>query len=203
MSQRTALAAGRASSRRARSELQRERLPLLVVGIVLFLGSELMFFASLFGTYFTLRASNGPSWVPAEIKVNAYRTIFTSILVASSGTMQMAVRSAKRRNVPAMRRWIWLSLAMGGAFLGGQAHEWAELPFRVSSDSYGSTFYAMTGFHGLHVLAGLIVMLVIVGRAAAGAYDRGEHASVEVGGYYWHFVDVVWIGLFTTLFIMR
>ena len=162
-----------------------------------------MFFASLFGTYFTLRASNGASWVPGDIRADAYRVVFTSILVASSGTMQMAVRAVKRGNVRGMRRWIWLSLLMGAAFLGGQGHEWAELPFRISSDSYGSAFYAMTGFHGLHVLAGLIVMFVILGRAAAGAYDRGEHASVEVAGYYWHFVDVVWIGLFTTLFVIR
>ena len=183
---------------------ERERhMPLLVVGVILFLGSELMFFASLFGSYFTLRQSNAGSWAPDEVKVDAIRLIFTGILVASSGTIQLGVRAIKRGNVTVMRRWIWLTLAMGAVFLGGQAYEWGELPFRMSTDAYGSTFFATTGFHGLHVLAGLLVMLVILGRARAGAYGREEHAGVEVAAYYWHFVDVVWIGLFVTLFVVR
>jgi len=88
-------------------------------------------------------------------------------------------------------------------FLGGQAYEWTTLPFRISTSAYGSTFYAMTGFHGLHVLAGLLLMLVILGRAARGAYTPTEHAGLEVATYYWHFVDVVWIGLFLVLFVVR
>jgi cytochrome c oxidase subunit 3 len=181
---------------------QEQRLPLLVVGIVLFLGSELMFFASLFGMYFTLRARN-PGFVPHDIKVDAIRLLFTSILVASSGTMQMAVHRIRQGNAASMRRWIWLTLVMGAVFLGGQAHEWAGLPFKISTDAYGSAFYAMTGFHGLHVFAGLTIMLVVLGRAAAGAYSEQEHAGIEVAAYYWHFVDIVWIGLFATLFIIR
>lgn len=179
-----------------------ERIPLLVVGIVLFLGSELMFFASLFGMYFTLR-SQAAFWAPPDIKVDAVRLIFTSILVASSGTMQMAVHRVREGNVRAMQRWVLLTLAMGITFLAGQAHEWASLPFTIASNAYASAFYAMTGFHGLHVFAGLLIMLVILGRAAAGAYSAGEHAGVEVAAYYWHFVDVVWIGLFSTLFVIR
>ncbi|MCA1726803.1 MAG: cytochrome c oxidase subunit 3 [Actinobacteria bacterium] len=179
------------------------RMPLLVVGVVLFLGSELMFFASLFGTYFTLRVANPGAWAPPEVQVDAARLLFTSILVASSGTMQMGVRAIKRGDGAAMRRWVWLTLLMGVVFLAGQGAEWAGLNFQISTDAYGSTFYAMTGFHGLHVLAGLLVMLVVLGRAAAGAYGREEHAGVEVAAYYWHFVDVVWIGLFLTLFVIR
>jgi cytochrome c oxidase subunit 3 len=181
---------------------QEQRLPLLVVGIVLFLGSELMFFASLFGMYFTLRARN-PGFVPPDIKVDVTRAVFTSILVASSGSMQMAVHRIKQGNVASMRRWIWLTLVMGAVFLGGQGHEWATLPFKISTDAYGSAFYATTGFHGLHVFAGLLIMLVVQSRAAAGGYSAGEHAGVEVAAYYWHFVDIVWIALFSTLFIIR
>ena len=88
-------------------------------------------------------------------------------------------------------------------FLGFQAHEWMTVPFKISSGAYGSTFFAMTGFHGLHVFAGLVIMMVILGRAATGAYSGEEHAGVEVATYYWHFVDVVWIGLFTTIFVIR
>jgi len=180
-----------------------QRLPLLVVGIVLFLGSELMFFASLFGMYFTLRARSAGLFPPPDIKVDSTRLLFTSILVASSGTMQMAVHRIRQGNVASMQRWIWLTLMMGAVFLGGQAHEWLSLPFQISTDAYGSAFYTMTGFHGLHVFAGLMVMLVVLGRAAAGAYSAEEHAGIEVAAYYWHFVDVVWIGLFSTLFIIR
>ena len=177
-------------------------VPLLVVGIVLFLGSELMFFASLFGMYFTLRAQDHP-WTPPEIKVDLYRTFFTAVLVASSFTMQHAVHRLQRGDPKGMRRWIWITVAMGIVFLGGQINEWIQLPFRIHTDAYGSAFYSMTGFHGLHVLAGLLLMLVILGRAAKGAYTPHEHAGVEVATYYWHFVDVVWIALFIVLFVIR
>jgi len=177
-------------------------VPLLVVGIVLFLGSELMFFSSLFGMYFTLRARAG-QWTPPDVKVDVTRLLFTSILVASSGTMQMAVVRIKRGNLASMRRWIWLTFVMGVVFLGGQTNEWLTLPFRIHTDAYGSAFYTMTGFHGLHVFAGLVLMLVILGRAAQGAYSANGHAGVEVAAYYWHFVDIVWIALFSTLFVIR
>jgi cytochrome c oxidase subunit III len=181
---------------------QTQRIPLLVVGIVLFLGSELMFFSSLFGTYYTLRAVN-TTWTPPDIKVDALRLLSTSILVASSGTMQMAAHRIKQGRAASMKRWIALTFLMGSAFLGFQAHEWLTVPFKISTSAYGSTFFAMTGFHGLHVFAGLVIMMVILGRAATGAYSGEEHAGVEVATYYWHFVDVVWIGLFTTIFVVR
>jgi cytochrome c oxidase subunit 3 len=178
------------------------RIPPLVVGIILFLGSELMFFSSLFGTYFTLRSQN-PVWAPPDVKVDTLRLLSTSILIASSGTVQMAAHRIKQGRVASMKRWTWLTVLMGAVFLGFQAHEWMSLPFDISTNAYGSTFFAMTGFHGLHVLAGLVIMLVILGRAAAGAYSDQQHAGVEVATYYWHFVDVVWIGLFTTIFVIR
>jgi cytochrome c oxidase subunit III len=183
-------------------ERHRKPIPLLVVGIVIFLGSELMFFASLFGMYFTLRAQNKP-WTPEDVKVDLYRTLFTAVLVGSSFTMQHAVHHIRRGNVAAMRRWIWITAAMGVAFLAGQTYEWLHLSFSIATGPYGSAFFTMTGFHGLHVFAGLMVMLVILGRAAQGAYSRDEHAGVEVAAYYWHFVDIVWIALFTVLFIVR
>jgi cytochrome c oxidase subunit 3 len=181
---------------------ENQRIPLLVVGIVIFLGSELMFFSSLFGTYFTLRAQN-TLWTPPDVKVDALRLLSTSILVASSGTMQMAAHRIKQGRTASMKRWVWLTLLMGATFLGFQAHEWSTVSFKISTDAYGSTFFAMTGFHGLHVFAGLVIMLVLLGRAAAGAYSADQHAGVEVATYYWHFVDVVWIALFLTIFVVR
>jgi cytochrome c oxidase subunit III len=179
-----------------------KRIPLLVIGIVLFLGSELMFFSSLFGTYYTLRAQNAV-WTPSDIKVDALRLLSTSILVASSGTMQMAAHRIKQGRLSSFKRWVWLTFLMGAAFLGFQAHEWMTVSFNIGTNAYGSTFFAMTGFHGLHVFAGLVIMLVVLGRAATGAYSAEQHAAVEVATYYWHFVDIVWIGLFTTIFVVR
>jgi cytochrome c oxidase subunit III len=180
-----------------------ERLSVLTVGMVLFLGSELMFFSALFAMYFTLRG-RAAVWPPPGTNLDLLEpTIFTGVLVASSGTMQAAVRRIRAGNRDGMRRWIWLTIALGVVFLAGQAHGYAKANFQIASNAYGSAYYAMTGFHALHVFAGLLVMLVILGRAAAGAYSREEHAGVEVCAYYWHFVDVVWIGLYTTIFLIR
>src|SRR6266576_2133081 len=179
-----------------------KRIPLLVVGIVLFIGSEAMFFSGLFGTYYTLRAT-APHWAPPDIKVNAIRIIATVILLSSSATVQMVSRRVKQGDVASMRRWIWLTFLMGAAFIGLEMHEWLTEPFSIATNSYGSMFYTLTGFHGLHVVAGLVIMLVVLGRAAAGAYSADRHAGVEALTYYWHFVDVVWIGVFTTVFIVR
>src|ERR671931_1294529 len=112
---------------------QTQRIPLLVVGIVLFLGSELMFFSSLFGMYYTLRAQN-TVWTPSDIKVDALRLLSTSILVASSGTMQMAAHRIKQGRVSSMKRWVWLSWLMGAAFLGFQGHEWMTVSFDIATD---------------------------------------------------------------------
>ena len=179
-----------------------KRIPLLVVGIVLFIGSEAMFFSGLFGTYYTLR-STSPIWAPPDVKVDAIRLVATFILVSSSATMQMASHRVKQGDIPSMRRWIWLTFLLGATFIGFEMHEWLTETFSIATNSYGSMFYTLTGFHGLHVVAGLAIMLVVLGRAAAGAYSSEQHAGVEALTYYWHFVDVVWIGVFTTIFIVR
>ena len=182
----------------------RQRPPLLVVGIFIFLGSELMFFGSLFATYFTLRA-DARVWPPADIELAPLwrASLFTAVLVASSFTMQAADRAIKRGNVKSMQRWIWLTFVMGIVFLCGQFWDYFTANFGIETNAYGSAFYTMTGFHTLHVIAGLIVMLVVLGRSAKRAYDDREHAAVEAATYYWHFVDVVWIGLFSVLFLLR
>jgi cytochrome c oxidase subunit III len=178
------------------------RVPLLVVGIVLFIASEAMFFSGLFGTYYTLRM-RATVWAPPSIGVDALRLIATAILISSSATMQMASHRVKQGNAPSMRRWILLSFVLGAAFLGFEMHEWLTVPFAIATDSYGSIFFTLTGFHGLHVLAGLTIMLVVLGRSVAGAYGADRHAGVEVLTYYWHFVDVVWVGVFLTIFVVR
>ena len=176
---------------------------LLVVGIIIFLGSELMFFAALFGMYFTLRSQTSP-WPPAGIDIGFVKPlIFTIVLVSSSLTVQMAVIRARQGDIASTKRWIWFTFLLGWIFLFGQFWDYLEFEFRIGTDAYGSAFYTMTGFHALHVFAGLLAMLVVLGRAAAGAVTREEHAGLEVMAYYWHFVDVVWIALFLTIFVIR
>jgi cytochrome c oxidase subunit 3 len=179
------------------------RPPLVSVGMVLFLGSELMFFAALFAMYFTLRAQS-TAWPPRGVELDLpTAAVFTTFLVLSSGTMQLAIRSIREDSRPRMKRWIWVTSLLGAVFLAGQGYGYATLNFDVSSGAYGSAFYTMTGFHALHVLAGLVLMLVALGRAAAGAYSSQEHGGLEAIAYYWHFVDVVWIGLFSTIYLIR
>jgi cytochrome c oxidase subunit 3 len=179
-------------------------IPLLPVGMILFLASELMFFGALFAMYFTLKGINGANWPPPATNLELLQpTIFTLVLVASSGTMQMAVHRIRSGDRAGMARWVWLTILLGLVFLAGQGLDYARVNFQISSSAYGSAFFTMTGFHALHVFVGLLVMLVILGRAAAGAYSADEHAGVEVASYYWHFVDVVWIGLYATIFLIR
>jgi cytochrome c oxidase subunit III len=178
-------------------------MPLMVVGVIIFLGSELMFFAAMFGMYFTLRADNA-AWPPRGTELDLLEpAVATTILVASSFTMQLAVRRMAQGEPASMKRWIWITFVMGSGFLALQAHGYAKATFQIDTSAYGSAFYAMTGFHALHVAAGLAAMLVVLGRAAAGAYTPQEHAGLEAATYYWHFVDVVWVFLFLVIFVLR
>jgi cytochrome c oxidase subunit 3 len=181
-----------------------DRTPVLTVGTVVWLASELMFFSGLFAAYFTLRATAGGDWPPPDVELNAVTSgLFTLALVLSSGTMQMAVRAVAAGRLPAFRGWLIATVALAAAFLGNQAHEWATLPFSVSSHAYGSAFYVMTGFHGLHVFGGVLAMFLLLGRAGSGRFGAADTPAVEMVSYYWHFVDVVWIGLWATLFLLK
>ena len=183
-----------------------ERRPALVaVGTTVWLASELMFFAGLFASYFTIRAANLATWPGQAIKLATLRDAgFTLVLVASSFTMQWAVHQLGRGRRADAVRWIVATVVLGAVFLANQAVEWTQVPFRPSTNAYGSLFFIMTGFHGLHVLFGLLAMGGLLLRlGSARGHDAGAEPVAEVIGYYWHFVDVVWIGLFITLFSFR
>jgi cytochrome c oxidase subunit 3 len=181
----------------------RVRVPPLLLGTFVFLASELVFFVALFGAYFTLRAQTAP-WPPADAEVDPLLAgVATILLVVSSLTYVLAARAARVHEAPRSRRWVAVTFALGAAFLGLQLVDYAELGFAVSSHAYGTMFYAMTGFHAAHVAAGLILMLVVLGRSRQGAYAAGEPLGIEAVGYYWHFVDVVWIALYATLYLLR
>jgi cytochrome c oxidase subunit 3 len=186
------------------TEESRTRPPaMLTVGTVVWLASELMFFGGLFAAYFTLRAE-ASTWPPADVTLEtASSAIATVVLIVSSGTIHFAGKALERDDRAGVMRWLAITLALGALFLANQVREFLVNDFQISSHAYGSIYYLMTGFHGLHVLAGL-VLLVIAMAVVSGAGPLARRGpAVESVTYYWHFVDVVWIGLFTTIFVIR
>jgi cytochrome c oxidase subunit III len=189
------------------------------VGTIIWLSSELMFFAALFASYFTIRAVSPDLWAQSTEKLDVpYAAVNTTILVLSSLTCQLGVFAAERGQVGrtgspfqvkgwGLREWFILTYFMGAVFVAGQANEYATLikeGITIPSSGYGSMFYLTTGFHALHVTGGLIAFLFVIGRTfLAKRFTHEQAVSAIVVSYYWHFVDVVWIGLFATIYLIK
>jgi cytochrome c oxidase subunit III len=178
-----------------------------LLGMVLFIASEVMFFGGLFGAYFTI-SGNAPEWPPPDTPHLdwQYAAILTGLLVTSSVTMQFAVWAIRKENHRAFIIWLVITLLLGVAFLLGQANEYRLLiheGLTLRSGVFGSTFYTLTGFHGAHVTGGAIFILIVLLRALSGQFTSHRHDTVEMASYYWHFVDVVWIGLFSTIYLLN
>ncbi|OEV01689.1 cytochrome c oxidase subunit 3 [Streptomyces oceani] len=180
------------------------------VGTIIWLASELMFFAALFAMYFTLRSVTGADyWKEHAEALNVpFSAANTTVLVLSSLTCQLGVFAAERGDVKKLRAWFVVTFIMGAFFIGGQVFEYSELVLHegltISSDPYGSVFYLTTGFHGLHVTGGLIAFLFVLGRTyMARRFTHHQATAAIVVSYYWHFVDVVWIGLFATIYLIQ
>lgn len=193
---------------------------IVAVGTIVWLASELMFFAALFAMYFTTRAVQGPEkWAAGVEMLNIpFSAINTTVLVLSSVTCQFGVFAAERfQNVRSggilqlskwgMREWFALTFAMGAFFIGGQIYEYAELVHEgltLSSSPYGSVFFLPTGFHGLHVTGGLIAFLIVMIRVSkARKFGHQQATTAIVVSYYWHFVDIVWIALFSAIYLVH
>jgi cytochrome c oxidase subunit 3 len=193
---------------------------IVAVGTIVWLSSELMFFAALFAMYFTTRAVQGPKvWAESVELLNIpFSAINTTVLVLSSVTCQFGVFAAERfQNARTgslwqvsrwgMREWFALTFAMGAFFIGGQVYEYAELVVEgltISSAPYGSVFYLATGFHGLHVTGGLIAFLIVMIRVSkARRFGHSQATTAIVVSYYWHFVDIVWIALFSAIYLVQ
>ncbi len=192
---------------------------MVAIGTIIWLASELMFFAALFAAYFTIRAASPALWAQETELLNVpFATANTTVLVLSSVTCQLGVFAAERGQVGrsggimnvrgwGLREWFILTYVMGAIFIGGQALEYAELVHEgvtLSSSAYGSIFYLATGFHGLHVTGGLIAFLFVLGRTfLARKFTHEQAVTAIVVSYYWHFVDVVWIGLFATIYLLQ
>jgi cytochrome c oxidase subunit 3 len=197
------------------------RPSLVSVGTIIWLSSELMFFAALFAMYFTIRSVDkglGKPWPPVHLDLPLGATN-TTVLLLSSVTCQLGVFAVERGQIRrtgsifnvagwGLREWYVLTFLMGLYFDLGQGYEYLSLirdqHLTLSSSNYGSVFYIPTGFHGLHVAGGLVAFLFLLGRTfAAKRFTREQQVSAIVVSYYWHFVDVVWIGLFTTIYLIH
>ncbi len=189
----------------------------VAVGTIVWLGSEVMFFAGLFAIYFTLRTASPELWSEETAKLNfTYSLVNTLILVSSSFTAQFGVFAAERLqphragwklNQWGMTEWFYLTYALGAIFVAGQVFEYANLVadgITFNGNAFGTAFYLTTGFHGLHVTGGLIAFLLVIGRAyAVKHFGHKEATSAIVVSYYWHFVDVVWIALFLVIYVLK
>jgi cytochrome c oxidase subunit III len=178
-----------------------------LLGMVLFIASEVMFFGGLFGSYFTIRSA-ASEWPPPDNPhlSAAYAAVLTAILVSSSVTMQFGVWAIRKNQQRQLILWLAVSLVLGATFLTLQALEYANLieeGMTLSSGVFGSTFYTLTGFHGAHVAGGAAFILIVLLRARSGQFTARYHDTVEMASYYWHFVDVVWIGLFSTIYLLQ
>ena len=177
------------------------------VGTIVWLSSELMFFAALFAMYFSIRAAAPELWEKHTEVLNVpYALTFTVILVLSSITCQIGVFAAERGDVHGLRRWFFITFVMGLIFVLGQANEYRTLVhegIKINADGYGSMFYLTTGFHGLHVTGGLVAFILYLIRSTMGRFTPAQATSAIVVSYYWHFVDVVWIALFSVIYFIR
>ncbi|GAA1837105.1 heme-copper oxidase subunit III [Pseudonocardia ailaonensis] len=181
---------------------------LVSIGTIVWLSSELMFFAGLFAIYFTARAQNVGEWPPPPTHLDVpYALVVTIVLVASSFTCQFGVFAAERGDVFGLRRWYLLTLLMGTFFVLGQVNEYhtlvTEHETTISSSAYGTVFYLATGFHGLHVTGGLLAFIYLLIRTKLSKFTPAQATAAIVVSYYWHFVDVVWIGLFAVIYFIK
>ncbi len=179
-------------------------MPTALVGMLLFIASEVMFFGGLFATYFNARATTSGHWGPPEgghldLPLAA---VLTAILVASSFTMQFGVWAIRRGDQGKLRLWTGITLGLGVLFLAGQLYDYSQLGFGVADGVFGTVFYTLTGFHGAHVFGGVVGLTIVLARALRGQFSARNHVAVEAVSMYWHFVDVVWIGVFATIYLL-
>jgi cytochrome c oxidase subunit 3 len=181
-----------------------------LLGMMLFIASEVMFFAALFAAYFNARATLPvfpPQGYEDVLQMFPIPVIATIILVISSFTMQWGTSRIRKGDRTGLNRAITITLVLGVIFLIMQAYDYYELvvheKFGINSGIYGTLFFTLTGFHGAHVLGGVIGLGVILSRGLAGQFTKKHHVAVEAVHYYWHFVDVVWVLLFLLLYVMK
>jgi cytochrome c oxidase subunit 3 len=183
---------------------QSSRVDSSTLGMLLFIASEIMLFGSFFTIYFFVRVvNNAPEWPPEGFHLPVYVAgVNTIILLTSSFTMHWALQAIKRGNRAGLQAGLVLTLALGLVFLLTQAREYSRVGFSPSDGAFGSVFYGLTGLHGAHVFIGLTLLTFATIRAFRGHFTPKDHWGVEIPGIYWHFVDVMWIVVYTTVYIL-
>jgi cytochrome c oxidase subunit 3 len=176
-----------------------------VLGMFLFIASEAMLFGAFFTAYFFVRVVNpeAMAWPPEGFHLPVFVAgVNTAVLVTSSFTMHWALQSIKRGNRAGLKAGLVLTFLMGLAFLLTQALEYARIGFNPSDGAFGTIFYGLTGLHGAHVFVGLTLLAVATVRAFRGHFTPEHHHGVEIPGIYWHFVDVMWIVVYATIYLL-
>jgi cytochrome c oxidase subunit 3 len=172
-------------------------------GVIVFLASDVMLFAPFFAAYFLLRSTNQP-WPPDGVELEVWRAgLATAVLVTSSFTLLAADRAHERSDRTGMQRWLLVTIALGGLFLANQFAEYATLSFSASDHPYGSIYWGLTGLHSAHVAGGLGALALLFVRAAR--TPSLDEISSWAGGVslFWHLVDIIWLGVFMTIWIIR
>jgi len=174
-----------------------------VLGMFLFIASEIMLFGAFFTAYFFVRVVNGTPWPTPPFHLPVFVAgVNTFILITSSATVHWSLQSIKRGNHAGLQAGLLLTFLMGLTFLITQAREYSRVGFAPKDGAFATIFYCLTGLHGAHVFVGLTILLFMTVRAFRGHFSAEDHRGVEIGGIYWHFVDVMWIVVYTTVYIL-
>jgi cytochrome c oxidase subunit 3 len=182
---------------------QSSRVDARVLGMLLFIASEIMLFGAFFTAYFFVRVVHNIDWPQEPFHLPKFVAgVNTAILVTSSFTVHWALQSIKRDNRAGLRAGLFLTLALGLVFLLTQIREYSRVGFAPSDGAFGTIFYGLTGLHGAHVFVGLTLLAVATVRAFRGHFSAEHHHGVEIPGIYWHFVDVMWIVVYVTIYIL-
>jgi cytochrome c oxidase subunit 3 len=172
-------------------------------GTIVFLASELLLFGGLFAAYFGLRSRTSP-WPPDGFEPEWQLGLLgTVLLMVSSLCLARGLKHAADRRVDRLRAWTVLTMLLGVGFMAVEVWDWTHVPFEISSHPYGTMYFTLTGIHGLHVVAGLLVLSVLIARSYQGAYDEGNLDGAHSMAYYWQFCDATWVLIFLVVFVLR
>jgi cytochrome c oxidase subunit III len=173
------------------------------LGMLLFIISEIMIFGAFFTAYFFIRVVANAQWPAPGMHIPvSIAGVNTAILLSSSFTMHWALTGARNENRWALRAGVLTTFCLGLTFLSVQVNEYVHLGFAPHDNAQGTIFYCLTGLHGAHVFVGLTLLAIVTIRAFRGHYTAKEHRGVEVPGIYWHFVDIMWIFVFSSLYVL-
>jgi cytochrome c oxidase subunit 3 len=175
----------------------------LVFGLVLFLASDLMIFGGFIAAYFNLR-SLADVWPPPGVALDtASAAVGTGMLGASSATMLLVTHYLARNKFTLSRLWLGVTILLGTSFVLLSYHDWVANTFRIDSNAYGSLYYIMTGFHVCHVSAGVLALVILFGNMHKAAFQRDRRAGAEAIGFFWHFVFIIWLLIWGSIYVVR